>query len=95
MGVGLVTTAISLVPAIFIQSVYLGEVQECAGMERMGQAAADEVRLACEQTLAAAPLWLPAAVTVTGGALGVAGGLAYGLLGGSRRRRPEEKWLPF
>lgn len=94
-GVGLAAAAISLVPAIFIQSVFLGEAQQCAEIERTGQAVADEVRLTCDQTLATAPFWLPAAITVTGGALGAAGGLVYGLFSGGRRRGPEKKWLPF
>ena len=98
--VGVVAGAISAVPALFIQSIFVGEAQRCEEAERKDIAVGGEVRTDCAQELTDAPVWLPITLIVGGAAAGVVGGFGYGFIrprstsaGGPGAR--EEAWLPF
>ena len=94
--VGFVATVVALAPALFIQSVFVGEGQRCDELRQREQAAFGEVRTTCADDLQETPTWLPGAIIAAGTALGAAGGFAYGFLDPARpRRRDELPWLPF
>ena len=98
--VGGTAAAISAVPALFIQSIFVGEAQRCEEAERKDIAVSGEVRTDCAQEFADAPFWLPTTLIVSGAAAGAVGGFGYGFI--RPRSSPasgpgatEEPWLPF
>ena len=94
--VGFVATVVALAPALFIQSVFVGESQRCEELRQREQAALGEVETTCAEDLQETPTWLPGVIIAAGAALGAAGGFAYGFLDPARpRRRDELPWLPF
>ena len=94
--VGFVGTVISLVPALFIQSVFIGEAQRCIEQQELEMAAQGAVETTCEEDLSTTPTWLPTLLIGGGAALGVAGGFGYGYIGPvGRSSRQEPPWLPF
>lgn len=98
MVVGGLTALVSVLPALFIQAVFIGEAQRCADQMRFEEAAFDEVQTACEEELGETPFWFPAVIIGVGGGVGALGGLAYGLLWSSRPGRPQaprRRYLPF
>lgn len=97
--VGLAGAGLSGVPALFIQSIFVGEAQRCIEAIEMAEAGAD-VTLTCPDEFTDPPVWLPVIMVAGGAALGAVGGLAYGILSPGRRERgsrpPEQSsWLPF
>ncbi len=82
--VGVATALVSVVPALFIQSVFIGEVELCDRQIRTEQAVYDEVRTTCKEDLDRTPFWFPTVIISGGGAIGVVGGLVYGMLRSSR-----------
>ena len=97
--VGLVGAGLSGVPALFIQSIFVGEAQRCIEAIEMAEAGGD-VTLTCTDEFTDPPVWLPVIVVVGGAALGAVGGLAYGIASPGRRARSstppaESPWLPF
>ena len=94
--VGFVGTVISLVPALFIQSVFIGEAQRCIEQQEFEMAAQGAIETTCEEDLSTTPTWLPTLLIAGGAALGVAGGFGYGYIGPvGRTSRQEPPWLPF
>ncbi len=97
--VGLAGAGLSGVPALFIQSIFVGEAQRCIEAIEMAEAGGD-VTLTCPDEFTDPPVWLPVIMVVGGAALGAAGGLAYGIASPGRRVRgstppAESPWLPF
>ena len=98
--VGAAGAAISAVPALFIQSIFVGEAQRCEAAERKDVAVGGEVQTDCAEELRDTPVWLPVTLIIGGGAAGALGGFGYGFIGprsslaGGPRAR-EERWLPF
>ena len=88
--VGGVTTLVSVAPALFIQSVFIGSAQRCEEQQRFEEAAFDEVQTTCEEDLGEAPYWFPVLVIVVGGAIGAAGGFFYGFFNRPRPRGRSE-----
>ena len=78
LATGLVALAVSIAPALFIQSVFIGSAQRCSEQQRFEAAALDEVETRCEEDLADTPFWFPILIVVVGTVIGGAGGLAYG-----------------
>ena len=78
--VGVVTTVVSVGPALFIQSVFIGSAQRCEERQRFEEAALDEVQTSCEEDLGDTPFWFPVLVIAVGGSAGFLGGLVYGFL---------------
>ncbi len=96
--VGVAGAAVSAVPGLFLQSVFVGETQRCLDAQRKDIAISGEIETDCDEALADAPIWLPVVMTVAGGAVGFAGGFGYGFFSSSLRGRSEgrgEAWLPF
>ena len=97
--VGLAGAGLSGVPALFIQSIFVGEAQRCIEAIEMAEAGGD-VTLTCPDEFTDPPVWLPVIMVVGGAALGAVGGLAYGIASPGRRVRgstppAESPWLPF
>ncbi len=96
--VGVAGAAVSAVPGLFLQSVFVGETQRCLEAQRKDLAVSGEITTDCAEAVADAPVWLPVVMIAAGGAVGLAGGFGYGFfqppLRGRARDR-EEAWLPF
>ena len=97
--VGLAGAGLSGVPALFLQSVFVGEAQRCIEAIEKAEAGGD-VTLTCPDQFINPPVWLPVIMVTGGAALGAVGGLAYGVASPGRRARgprPSEQppWLPF
>ncbi len=97
--VGLAGAGLSGVPALFLQSVFVGEAQRCIEAIEIAEAGGD-VTLTCPDQFTDPPVWLPVVLVAGGATLGAIGGLAYGILAPGRRARgaapaPEPPWLPF
>ena len=87
--VGGIATGVSVAPALFIQSVFIGSAQRCEEQQRYEQAALGQVETTCEIELGDAPYWFPVLVIVVGGLAGTTGGFAYGFFARPpSRRRP-------
>ena len=82
--VGVAAALVSVVPALFIQAVFIGEAELCDNLVRTEQAAFDEVRTACVEELGGAPFWFPTLIISGGGVMGALGGFAYGMLRSSQ-----------
>ena len=94
--VGLAGVAIGGIPALFIQSVFIGSAQRCQELINFELAAYDVVRTDCAQSLLDIPLWLPSWILAGGGLIGVVGGFLYGIIDPkSYKRTQEPPWLPF
>ena len=96
--VGLAGAAVSAVPGLFLQSVFVGETQRCLEAQRKDIAVGGEIVTDCAEGLADAPVWLPVIMVAAGAAVGVVGGFGYGFFqpprrGGAAER--EKAWLPF
>ena len=96
---GALATFVSVLPALFIQSVFIGEAQRCEDQIRFEEAAFDETRTQCEEELGGTPFWFPILIIAVGGVLGGIGGFAYGMVRTSPRGRqpqsPSRPYLPF
>ena len=97
--VGLAGAGLSGVPALFLQSVFVGEAQRCIEAIEIAEAGGDVI-LTCPDEFTDPPVWLPVIMVAGGAALGAAGGLAYGIASPGRRARSstraeEPPWLPF
>jgi hypothetical protein len=98
--VGVVSAGLSVMPALFVQSIFIGNSQRCEEQQTLDLAAYGEIRTSCAEILSTTPRWLPATIIAGGGLLGVLGGAAYGYISPkpvARRRedRDEQSWLPF
>ena len=76
--VGCIATLVSVAPALFIQSVFIGSAQRCEEQQRFERAAFGTVRTTCEEELGETPYWFPVLVVAVGGATGAVGGFFYG-----------------
>ena len=96
--VGLAGAGLSGVPALFLQSVFVGEAQRCIEAIEIAEAGGD-VTLTCPDQFTNPPVWLPVVLVAGGAALGAVGGLLYGILAPGRSARgsapPQSPWLPF
>lgn len=96
--VGVVGAAVSAVPSLFIQSIFVGEAQRCIEAQRKDVAVGGVVVTDCAEALADVPVWLPVGMVAAGAVVGVAGGFGYGFVRPSVRGRAAERqqaWLPF
>lgn len=80
---GIIALGVSIVPGLFIQTVFISEVERCDHLVVFEEAAFDEVRTTCNEDLNEAPFWFPTLIIWTGASLGTIGGFAYGALRGS------------
>ena len=88
--------AVSMAPALFIQSVFIGSAQRCEERIVFEEAAFDEVRTSCAEDLSESPVWLPVGIVAGGGMMGAIGGFVYGFINPAPYRREQDRpWLPF
>jgi hypothetical protein len=97
--VGVVGAGMSVIPALFVQSIFIGNAQRCEEVQGFELAADGVITTNCAENLSSTPNWLPITIVAGGGIMGLVGGFGYGFLippGASRRREDEEpSWLPF
>lgn len=96
---GFVGAGMSVIPALFVQSIFIGNIQRCEAQQQQDLAVYDEIRTTCADDLSEQPTWLPAVIIASGGAMGVAGGFGYGYVSPSgvprRNGEVERSYLPF
>ena len=97
--VGIAGLAISAVPALFIQSVFVAEAQRCIEAIEIFEAGGN-VSTRCIDEFADPPVWLPPIIVIGGGIIGTLGGLGYGIFAPLRTKKfrrsmTSEGWLPF
>ncbi len=96
--VGVAGAGLAAVPALFVQSIFVGEAQRCNEAITQAEAGAD-IPLNCIDEFRGPPVWLPPAIVFGGVVIGVAGGFGYGVVSPKPRPRnragPDAPWLPF
>ncbi|MEX2599826.1 MAG: hypothetical protein WD533_09250 [Dehalococcoidia bacterium] len=97
--VGLASAALSAIPSLFVQSVFVMETERCGEAQRQDVAASGSIQTDCGDALADAPVWLPLVVIAGGGIIGAVGGFGYGYISPKPApkayREGERPWLPF
>jgi hypothetical protein len=97
--VGVVGAGLSVVPALFIQSLFIGNAQRCEAAQHTDIAATGEIQTDCAENLATTPEWLPPTIVLGGGIFGLLGGLGYGFAtsrpGAVKKEELGQSWLPF
>jgi hypothetical protein len=96
--VGLVGAGMSVIPALFVQSIFVGNAQYCEQVREEELRVYGEIRTDCATDLSDEPTWLPPAIVASGGLMGILGGAGYGFVSpqpGGRRNERERPWLPF
>lgn len=97
--VGFVGAAMSVVPGLFVQSIFIGNAQRCEEQQRLDVIVEGEILTDCGEQQSDTPTWLPPTIIVGGGLTGLLGGFAYGFVspasGSGRNNRREPPWLPF
>ena len=88
--VGVVGAAISGAPALFLPTAFMQESQRCADAAEAALAQGAEPPVCADEFA-----WLPLLLLLGGGAVGAAGGFAYGVASPNRRASRETPWLPF
>lgn len=95
--VGVAGAALSAVPALFVQSIFVSELQRCDEAIRRVEAGG-EAPLNCIDEFRDPPVWLPPSIVVGGLVIGALGGFGYGFAaprGPKGREGPDAQWLPF
>lgn len=94
--VGAAGAALGAVPALFVQSIFIGEAQRCIEAIERAEAGAD-ITLTCPDAFTDPPVWIPPVMVAGGAFMGAAGGFGYGFMATRARRdlSAERPWLPF
>ena len=97
--VGVVGAGLSVVPGLFIQSIFIGNAQRCEEQQQLDITLTGEIQTDCAENLSTTPEWLPPTIIAGGGLMGFVGGFLYGFLSPrSAPGRPQDRevsWLPF
>jgi hypothetical protein len=97
--VGVTSAGLSVVPSLFVQSIFIGEAQRCITAQETDIAATGEIQTTCGDDFVDTPTWMPPMLVLGGGLLGLVGGLWYGFVAPKsaprRARDREPTWLPF
>ncbi len=97
--VGVVGAGMSIIPALFVQSIFIGNLQRCEDQQRFDIAASGAIETTCGEDLADQPAWVPPALIAGGGLMGILSGFGYGVVSPTaapKRLEDQDKtWLPF
>jgi hypothetical protein len=97
--VGVVGAGLSIIPALFVQAIFIGNIQRCEAQQEFDIATTGAIVTTCDQDLSDQPTWLPAALIAGGGVMGILGGFGYGFVSPApapkRLEDRDETWLPF
>lgn len=99
--VGAAGAALGAAPALFIQSIYIGESQRCIQAQETDIAITGEIETNCAEAFADPPLWLPPSIVAGGALMGIIGGFTYGFVAPKtvpkdrNRWGASDRWLPF
>lgn len=97
--VGVVGAGLSIIPALFVQAIFIGNIQRCETQQEFDIAVTGAIVTTCEQDLSDQPTWLPPALIAGGGLMGVLGGFGYGFVSPMpaprRLEDRDDSWLPF
>jgi hypothetical protein len=97
--VGVVGAGLSIIPALFVQAIFIGDLQRCEDQQQFDLAATGAIVTTCGQDLSDQPVWLPPALIASGGLMGLLGGFGYGFispaLAPKRLEDQDKSWLPF
>ena len=88
--VGAIAAFISVAPALFIQSVFIGSAQRCDDQQLFEEATVGAVQTTCEEELGETPFWFPVLIIAVGGTTGLVGGFVYGFF-----TEPKPRWRPI
>lgn len=97
--IGVVGAGLSIIPALFIQAIFIGNLQRCERQQEFDIAVTGGIETTCGQDLSDQPEWLPVAVIAGGGVMGLVGGFGYGFVSPAaapkRLEDRDKSWLPF
>jgi hypothetical protein len=97
--IGIVGAGLAIVPALFVQSIFIGNFQRCESQQEFDIAATGSIQTTCGEDLSDPPKWLPPALIAGGGIMGLLGGFGYGYVSPApapkRFEDRDESWLPF
>jgi hypothetical protein len=97
--VGLAGAGLSVIPSLFVQSIFITEAQRCFTAQETDIAAAGEIQTTCADDFVDAPTWMPFMLVLGGGVFGLVGGFWYGFVAPKsaprHARDREQTWLPF
>jgi hypothetical protein len=96
--IGFVGAGLSIIPGLFVQSIFIGNAQRCEEQQRYDLLVVGEIQTTCGEAQSDTPQWLPVSIIVGGGLFGLVGGFAYGVISptsGTNGREREQPWLPF
>ena len=97
--IGVVGAGLSIGPALFVQAIFIGNIQRCEQQREFDIAATGAVETNCAEDFADQPEWLPPALIAGGGLMGLLGGFGYGFASPApapkRLEDRDETWLPF
>lgn len=94
-----VGAGMSIIPALFVQAIFIGNIQRCEQQRTLDLAATGEIKTTCAEDLSNPPAWIPPALIAGGGLVGLLGGFGYGFISPTaapkRIEDQEAGWLPF
>ena len=97
--VGFVGAALSVIPGLFVQSIFVGNAQRCEEQQRFDVIVEGKIITNCGEQQSDTPTWLPPTIIAGGGMLGLLGGFIYGIMAPAtatgRREAQQPPWLPF
>jgi len=97
--VGLAGAGLSVIPSLFVQSIFIVEAQRCFTAQETDIAATGEIQTTCGDDFVGAPTWMPPMLVLGGGVFGLVGGFWYGFVAPKsaprHARDREQTWLPF
>jgi hypothetical protein len=97
--VGVVGAGLAIMPALFIQAIFVGNIQRCQQQQELDIAITGAIETTCAEDLADQPEWLPVVVIIGGGIMGTLGGFGYGFVSPAappkRFDEGDDTYLPF
>ena len=97
--VGFVGAAFSVIPGLFVQSIFVGNAQRCEEQQRFDVIVEGKIVTNCGEQQSDTPTWLPPTIIAGGGMIGLLGGFIYGIIspssGAGRKEAQQPPWLPF